>query len=155
MKQTDDQESGHEYGAQSALSRVEKQVISKGRRMTSVRREVVLKMAELGKPHTAYRLLAALNRRRKAKLSPISLYRTLDFLIETGVAYKIESANAFGLCSNRKCDHSHIMVVCDKCGTIREIHDPSLSAALKKASKKHGHTLDHPLIELHGTCRDC
>lgn len=126
-----------------------------GGRMTDVRREIVLKMAELGEPKTAYQILDAANKKRKAKLSAISLYRTLEFLMEAGVVLKLESKNAFELCLNVEPEHSHLMMVCDKCGHVREIHDHALEDTLTKAAKKHGHTLKHHVIELHGTCRDC
>ena len=123
--------------------------------MTDVRREIVLKMAELGEPKTAYQILDAANKKRKAKLSAISLYRTLEFLMEAGVVLKLESRNAFELCLNAEPEHSHLMMVCDKCGHVREIHDQALAESLGKTAKKHGHTLKHHVIELHGTCRDC
>lgn len=123
--------------------------------MTDVRREVVLEMAKLGEPKTAYQILDAANKKRKTKLSAISLYRTLEFLMEAGVVLKLESSNAFELCLNAAPEHSHLMMVCDKCGHVREIHDSALEETLAKTAKKNGHMLTHHAIELHGTCRDC
>ncbi len=141
--------------AEGILEKVEHHLRQKNGRMTEVRREIVLKMAELGKPRTAYQILEAVNKKRKTQLSAISLYRTLEFLMEAGVVLKLESRNAFKLCLNAEPEHSHLMMVCDKCGDVREIHDHALAEALCKTAKKHGHTLKHHVIELHGLCRDC
>ena len=123
--------------------------------MTAVRREVILKMAELGKPKTAYQILEAVNKNRKTKLSAISLYRILEFLIEAGVMLKIESKNTFELCLNNVPEHSHLIMVCDKCGHILEINDYALFRNLAKTAQKYGHTLRHHVIELHSTCKNC
>jgi Fur family transcriptional regulator, zinc uptake regulator len=141
--------------AEKFFEKVENHLRQKNGRMTDVRREIVLKMAELGEPRTAYQILEAANKKRKTKLSAISLYRTLEFLMEAGVVLKLESKNAFELCLNAEPEHTHLMMVCDKCGDVREIHDLALAEALGKAAKKHSHTLKHHVIELHGLCRDC
>lgn len=123
--------------------------------MTPVRREVVSVLARQKTPKTAYQLLALLNKKRKNKLSAISLYRTLEFLIEAGVALKLESKNAFELCLNDRPEHGHLLMVCDKCGDVREIESLPLSHALASAARECGHALKHPVIELHGICQHC
>lgn len=140
---------------EAILEKIESHLHNQGGRMTGVRREVVMKMAELGKPKTAYQILDAVNKKRKTPLSAISLYRILEFLMEASVALKIESKNAFKLCMNDAPEHSHLMMVCDKCGHVREIDDYALSKNLAKTAQKHGHTLRHHIIELHGVCQDC
>ncbi|MDD4616092.1 MAG: Fur family transcriptional regulator [Alphaproteobacteria bacterium] len=137
------------------LKKVDRYLRKSGGRMTGVRREIVLKMAELGKPKTAYQILEAANKKRSTKLSAISLYRTLEFLIEAGVVLKLESKNAFELCLNGAPEHSHLIMVCDKCGQVREVHDDALAERLVKTAKKNGHMLKHHAIELHGVCSDC
>ena len=123
--------------------------------MTSVRREIAAQMALFKEPRTAYQILDAVNKKRKTKLSAISVYRTLDFLIAAGVVLKLESKNAFELCLNDKTEHSHLMMVCDKCGNVQEVEDSAFSKTLAKTAKKHGHKLRHNVIELHGVCGSC
>ncbi|MDD3371438.1 MAG: Fur family transcriptional regulator [Alphaproteobacteria bacterium] len=139
----------------NVLKKIERHLRRKGGRMTNVRRDIVAEMAVQDGPQTAYGILAAVNKRRKAKLSAISVYRTLEFLIDAGVVLKIESKNAYELCLNEKADHSHLLIVCDKCGRVEEIEDSAVSKSLEKAAKKHGHALKHHAIELHGVCADC
>jgi len=123
--------------------------------MTDVRREIVARMTEIGEPRTAYQILDVVNKKRKSKLSAISVYRTLDFLTEAGVVLKLESKNTFELCLNAAPEHSHLMMICDKCGEIREIEDPALVKTLAKTAHKNGHKLKHHAIELHGICESC
>ncbi len=145
----------HNKSTENILDKVESHLHQQGGRMTSVRREIVVKMAELDKPKTAYQILEAINKKRKTKLSAISLYRILEFLMEAGVVLKLESKNAFELCLNDEPEHSHLVMVCDKCGHVLEVDDHTLSKNLTKTAQKHGHTLKHHVIELHGVCQDC
>jgi Fur family zinc uptake transcriptional regulator len=137
------------------LEKIEHYVSKQGGRMTRVRSEIATAMAKFGEPKTAYQILDAVNRKRKVKLSAISVYRTLEFLMDAGVVLKLESKNAYELCLNEKSGHGHLMTVCDKCGHVQEIDDPALSETLSKTAKKHGHTLKHHVIELHGVCHGC
>jgi Fur family transcriptional regulator, zinc uptake regulator len=145
----------HSASIDSIISKIERYLHRHGGRMTSVRREIIAMMAGFGGPKTAYKILDAANKKRKVKLSAISVYRTLEFLMEAGVVLKLESKNAFELCLNTKSEHSHLMTVCDTCGRVQEIEDRALSKTLAKTAKKHGHQLKHNVIELHGVCLRC
>ncbi len=137
------------------LARLEDRLHYAGQRLTDVRREVLQAMVTLGTPRTAYALLESLNQTRKPPLSPISLYRTLSFLTEAGVVVKLESQNTFKLCLDATTNHQHVVMICDTCGQTREIHDEALAKTLTQAARRHGHTLRHPVIELHGVCQKC
>ncbi len=134
------------------LNKIEARIRHSGGRMTGVRREIAAIMATLKEPKTAYQILGAANKKRKTKLSAISVYRTLNFFIEAGIAIRFESKNAYRLCLNDRPAHNHLVMICDKCGQIREVEDPKLSKALAAAARKHGHALRHPIVELHGVC---
>jgi Fur family transcriptional regulator, zinc uptake regulator len=145
----------HNSSSKDVLIRVESYIAQQGGRMTSVRRDIAATMIGLKKSKTAYQILAAVNEGRKTKLSAISVYRTLGFLIDAGVVLKIESKNTFELCLNKKSEHSHLMMVCDKCGNVQEVEDKAFSKSLAKTAQKHGHKLRHNVIELHGVCEGC
>lgn len=127
----------------------------RGERMTKVRRDVILALAHLDKAYPAYQILSGINKKRTPLLSAMSLYRTLDFLIELGVAVKFDSQNAYKLCADHPHAHSHLMIICDNCGSTEEIDDPATTTKLENLAKKHSHILKHHVIELHGTCSSC
>ncbi|MFA5041501.1 MAG: Fur family transcriptional regulator [Bdellovibrionales bacterium] len=145
----------HTSYASNVQNKIERYLRKQGGRMTGVRHEIVSVMAALDGPKTAYQILESANKKRKSKLSAISVYRTLDFLTKAGAALKFESQNAYELCLCDKSEHSHLMMICDKCGHIREIEAPELSKTLSKTAKDHGHRLKHHVIELHGICSSC
>ena len=145
----------HPLKPEDILKRIEAHLHQSGGRLTALRREIALAMAKMKEPKTAYQLLALINKKRAKNLSAISLYRTLDFLMDAGLVLKLESKNAYELCLHEAHDHSHVMMVCDKCGQVREIDDQALSKILSTAARKHGHKLKHHAIELHGVCKAC
>ena len=145
----------HHHGTDETLSRVGVACKARGERLTDVRRDVITVLAKLKEPAGAYKVLDAVNKGRAKKLSPISVYRTLDFLIELGAAIKIESQNAYQLCAHDHHGHSHLMMVCDKCGDTNEIHDDKAAQTLSKLAARHGHQMKHHAIELHGLCTRC
>jgi Fur family zinc uptake transcriptional regulator len=128
---------------------------ARGERMTSVRRDVIVAMSKLKEPQGAYKILAELNKKRNPKLSAMSLYRTLDFLTELSIVIKLPSQNAFALCAVQNHDHSHLMIICDGCGGTQEVDDNTVSKKLQTLATKHGHTLKHQVMELHGLCARC
>ncbi len=128
---------------------------AKGERMTGLRRDVLEVLAGLKTPMGAYQILDLLNNDRQTKLSAMSLYRTLDFLIDIGVVIKLESLNAYRLCADHPHSHSHLMIVCDGCGSVKEIDDEAETRRLQSLARRNGHVLNHHVIELHGTCAQC
>jgi Fur family transcriptional regulator, zinc uptake regulator len=134
---------------------VQKLSKARGERMTDVRRDVLQALSRLKEPQGAYRILAEINKKRARKLSAMSLYRTLDFLIDLGVAIKLESQNAYQLCGLGHREHSHLLMVCDGCGEMQEVSDSAASKKLQALARRHGHTLKHHAVELHGLCAHC
>jgi Fur family transcriptional regulator, zinc uptake regulator len=134
---------------------VEEASRARGERMTDVRREAVLALAQLKQPQSAYKILDIINIKRCKKLSAMSLYRALDYLVALGFAVKIDSTNSYALCSNGGDCHDHVMIVCDKCGSLDEVHDSKAFTILKKLADACGHALRNHAVEIHGLCEKC
>jgi len=127
----------------------------RGDRMTDTRRDVILALSKLKQPQGAYRILELVNKKRIKKLSAMSLYRNLDYLTDLGFVIKIDSTNSYALCTSAGDCHDHVMIVCDKCGSLDEIHDNKAFASLKKLANARGHALRNHAVEIHGICEKC
>src|SRR5579871_4177365 len=86
-----------------SLKQAEKLIEQRGGRLTPLRRKVLTLLLESHGPAKAYDLLQQLGDDGAAK--PPSVYRSLDFLLEMGLAHRIESLNAFIACGHW--DHGH------------------------------------------------
>jgi Fur family zinc uptake transcriptional regulator len=128
----------HHPSVDSVLEKIENFLARQGGRMTSVRREIAAQLVELKEPKTAYQILGAVNKKRKTKLSAISIYRTLDFLIEAGVVLKLESKNAFELCLGGKSEHSHLIWSATNAETFRKSRTTPFRKLWSKRQKSTG-----------------
>ena len=146
---------GSRINPDSLIESVQKLSKARGERMTDVRRDVLVILSQLTKPHSAYQILAELNKKRTQTLSAMSLYRTLNFLIDLGIVIKLESQNAYQLCIEQDNDHSHLLLICDTCGTVYEVTVQVASKKLQALAKQHGYILKHHAVELHGSCAKC
>jgi Fur family zinc uptake transcriptional regulator len=88
--------------------------------------------------------------------APITVYRALEFLLENGLAHRIESRNAFLACA-----HNHdagalvVFLICDRCGAVGEAPASVVGESLAAAAKKAGFRPKMSVIEITGTCSHC
>ena len=127
----------------------------KGARLTKVREQVLLLLAEHEGAVGAYDLLAQLKEIDSAA-KPATIYRALDFLSKQGFVHKIESINAFVMCHHfGDCDHPVQLLICDQCGHVEEIQSNNFDLALRTMADANGFTISHQIVEAHGNCKTC
>ncbi len=117
---------------------------------------LVLKALETAeKPLGAYDLLDVL--RAEGLRSPLQIYRALDKLMVLGMVHRLESLNAFVVCTNtgEKQPESAAFVICSVCGKVSEINDPDLALQLVQLASANGFALEKSTIELRGVCAQC
>lgn len=128
-----------------------------GVQLTELRREVLALILQARAPLTAYQLLDQLKSTRKSAVPP-TIYRALEFLMENRLVHRIERLNAFMPCAETDHDHDHAdaqFLICHQCGTVTEIEDHGVSAALAAAAAARGFTPERAMIELDGLCATC
>jgi Fur family transcriptional regulator, zinc uptake regulator len=117
--------------------------------------ELVLRVLQAAKaPMTAYEILHAL--RRNGFNAPLTVYRALKRLMDSGQVHRLESINAYLSCSGHKHDHSPVIfAICRDCGHVDELAENALAKHLKVDAKRCGFRVDAAMIELKGTCASC
>jgi iron complex outermembrane recepter protein len=109
--------------AESALMHHAEAVCAeRGVTFTPIRRDVYELLCRHDRPVGAYELLEELKALRP-KAAPITVYRPLDFLLEAGLAHKINALNAFTACRGSEQDHRGLLLICSKCSSIIELED--------------------------------
>ena len=126
----------------------------RGVRLTEQRKTVLQLLCVSDKPLSAYELLERMRGVVKNPAPP-TVYRALDFLLEQGLVHKLESLHAYVGCAHP--DHPHVseFLICDDCGEVAEIEDPSVYKSLKAAGEAIGFRTKRPVVELVGTCAQC
>lgn len=125
------------------------------RRLTGLRLAVLRTIEEEDGPIVAYGILRRLSRELGRRLSPPSVYRSLDFLVREGAATRIESLNAYLTPRSEVPVGGRAFLLCTRCGTITELIDETLSRCVTAGAGRANFTVERAAIELHGICRGC
>ncbi len=157
---------GHHHGCQHAhdrkahadaiIARAEALCAARGARLTPVRRAVLAELVADHRPLGAYDLVERVSKREGRRLSPISVYRALDFLVEADIVHRLSSRNAF-----IACPHQHdvgapvVFLICEACGGVDEVMSSSIAEALNGAAAALGFRAERRMIEISGQCGHC
>src|SRR5512134_33218 len=90
----------HKRCSADALRHAEALCDRRAQKLTPTRRQVLEVLLESHKPLGAYEIIDRAAR-HGTRHAPITVYRALDFLIENGLAHRIESRNAYIACVHR------------------------------------------------------
>lgn len=140
--------------ADELIARAERECGAAGRQLTPLRRRVFEELARNSAPLGAYDLVERLGRERR--ISPISVYRALDFLIETGLIHRIAVRNTY-----LPCHHVHgagettVFLVCTRCGGVDEVASEQVSRELDGTAASADFVPRSRAIELEGECAAC
>jgi Fur family zinc uptake transcriptional regulator len=110
-------------------------------------------LAAASGPLSAYEVLDRM--RAKGAVTPPTVYRSLDKLIEKGLAHRLESLNAYVTCKH---PHHHDMAafaICEACGSVKEFTDSQISERLALWSGTHDFSPKKITVEVRGICAVC
>ena len=144
----------HEACIQQALCDAERICQERGARLTHQRRQVLELIWRNHEVVTAYELLSALQT-YEPKAKPMTVYRALDFLLENGLAHRIESVNGYTRCETPPASESCQFLICDRCGLVEEFHSEPLVESLKTQAEFHDFQVQRHTVEAHGICGGC
>lgn len=145
---------------QTFLAAAQRHCEARGARLTPLRTDVLLHMLRHPGGIKAYDLLAGMQA-SKPGIAPMSIYRTLDFLVEAELVHKVDATSSFILCEHghhSHHDHGHpVLLICEECGQVSECSDheamATLDAALNLIRRQAGFRTRS--MEIKGTCRPC
>jgi len=143
----------HDHGKciRSALSAAEAACATQSLRLTPVRRRTLEILLESHEAMGAYDVLARLDEDGFGSKPPVA-YRALSFLIDAGLAHRVERLNAFVACARPGEDHSPAFLICSGCGVVAEDSAPD---ALKPTATAVGFQIERATVEATGLCPAC
>jgi len=147
----------HDHGAcvADALARIERLCAERGARLTPLRRRVLEALADSHVPLGAYEIVDRLGTSGE-RPPPMSVYRTLDFLVAEGLAHRVESRNAYIACGHEHDpDDVVVFLICDACGQTAEVGSHAVGRDLAWAARAAGFTPRASVIEIPGECARC
>lgn len=126
----------------------------RGGRLTRGRRLVLEFLLQATRPLTAYEVVDRL-RLAGAPATPASAYRSLEFLLEQGLAHRLETTRAYVACGHPDHPHAGQFLICRQCGTVVETEDKQVATAAEQLGHRLGFALDQRMVELTGVCGPC
>jgi Fur family zinc uptake transcriptional regulator len=125
-----------------------------GKRGEYLERLVVGVLSRNPRPLSAYDILHSLQL-EEGKLAPPTVYRVLTTLQVKGHIHRIESLNAYVVCTHCFEHSASVMSICDDCGLVTETASNSLIKEIDAITRRKGFSPKRHIIEIHGSCQQC
>ncbi|MFZ0179163.1 MAG: Fur family transcriptional regulator [Candidatus Dormiibacterota bacterium] len=137
----------------AAPTTVKDRLAAHGHRLTLQRMIVASELART--PHTvsAQELYDSL-RVEHPLLGRATVFRTLDFLVENGLAQRFEAEGHIHVYTSCADNHHHHLV-CRICASTTEIDDTAVDQLIDAVRGGYGFALDHAALDFYGTCAAC
>jgi len=124
-----------------------------GQRLTAQRVIVAEALTAAGRTLSARELLDRL-RPQHPYLGRATVFRTLDLLVEAGLARRFERpGHIYAYVACEPTHHHHL--VCRKCGSSTDIDETEVATLVKGVARRHRFILDHDALDFYGTCARC
>jgi len=141
----------HANCIRSGLSAADAACDSAGLRLTPVRRRTLEILLHAHEAMGAYDVLARLDADGFGSKPPVA-YRALTFLVDAGLAHRIERLNAFVACTHPGSAHDPAFMICNRCGTVAE---GEAGTALHTSAAAAGFHIERTVLEVEGVCPAC
>jgi Fur family ferric uptake transcriptional regulator len=124
-----------------------------GERVTRQRLLVANALAGAGRQLTAEQLLHSL-RRRDPGIGRATIFRTLETLVDAGVARRLElDGHVYAYVACLPAHHHHI--ACTSCGRVEEIDEAYVTPIAERLAQEMGFEIDDARLDFYGRCATC
>lgn len=144
----------HHACTSAVLESAERQTAAEGIRLTPVRRRALEILLESHRAMGAYEVLDRLAQEGFGKQPPVA-YRALDFLVEHGLAHRVQRLNAYAACHSPGRRHAPVFLICRGCDRMAEAEAAPLGDALGALAGENGFTIERMTVEVLGLCSAC
>jgi Fur family ferric uptake transcriptional regulator len=137
----------------AAPTTVKDRLAAQGHRLTLQRMIVASALARMRRTVSAQELYDSL-RTEHPLLGRATVFRTLDFLVENGLAQRFEAEGHVHVYTSCADNHHHHLVF-RICGATTEIDDTAVNQLIDAVRGGYGFALDHAALDFYGTCAAC
>ena len=124
-----------------------------GERVTRQRLAVAAALIDAGRQVSAQELYARMHR-RDPSIGRATVFRTLEALVASGVARRLElDGHVYGYVACRPEHHHHL--ACDRCGRVEEIDEAYIRPVAERVATNLGFRIDDARVDFYGLCANC
>ena len=117
-------------------------------------REIIIEEFLRSKSHIGADALFSLVQKRDSKIGLASVYRTLNSLVDSGLAVERRFVDRSSVYEPNDADSHHDHMICMRCRTIVEFEDDEIERLQLAVAKRLGFTLVDHKLELFGLCNN-
>lgn len=144
----------HRRCIREALENAESVCAKRGMRFTKLRRRFLELVWSRHGPIRAYDILRLMDD-EDGSATPNTVYRALQFLLDAGLIHRLDSINAYMGCADPESEHAGQFLICRKCESAAEIHDPGIDLTLGRDAARLGFEPERKTVEVRGLCPAC
>lgn len=124
-----------------------------GERVTRQRLLVANALAANGRQLTADQLYRTL-RRQEPSIGRATVFRTLETLVDAGVARRLElEGHVYAYVACLPAHHHHL--ACTRCGRVEEIDEAYIRPIAERLESEMGFEIDDARLDFYGRCATC
>jgi Fur family ferric uptake transcriptional regulator len=124
-----------------------------GERVTRQRLLVANALAADGRQLTADQLYRRL-RRQEPSIGRATVFRTLETLVDAGVARRLElDGHVYAYVACLPAHHHHL--ACTRCGRVEEIDEAYIQPIAERLAREMGFEIDDARLDFYGRCATC
>lgn len=138
---------------QTATEFVEQLRPAGGRR--SGKRDVIVQLFLQQEGHLAADELVALIRARDARISRATIYRTLQWMVEAGIARKVDFGEGRFRYEHSYRHPRHFHLICKTCSQSFEFLSSDIEALIEEVADARRFTARQSVLQIYGTCENC
>ncbi len=139
--------------ATSGSSTTADRLAAAGERVTEQRLAIAAALAAAGRQVSAAQLYDSI-RRSEPPIGRATVFRTLERLVEAGVARRLDAegrASSYVACQPEH--HHHLS--CSSCGGVEEIPESWVAPLARRATRELGFEIEDARLDFYGRCRRC
>ncbi len=118
-------------------------------------RDLIAELLAGGGGHLSAEMIERELREQGHRVGTATVYRTLQLLVEAGLARQHQFGDGFRRFEAVIGDAGHEHLICERCGRVVEFDNERLERMLPVIADEHGFAHAHHRVEVFGVCRDC
>jgi Fur family ferric uptake transcriptional regulator len=99
--------------------------------------------------------LYELVRKREPLVGRVTVYRTLEHLVASGMVEELSIAKGVATYEHTAGHAHHDHLICTHCGKVTELSSPRLESVKQEEAVALGWEPQHHALKVHGLCPDC
>jgi Fur family ferric uptake transcriptional regulator len=121
----------------------------------SSKRDFIVNVFLRQEGHLTAENLVALIRREDQRISRATIYRTLQWMVDAGIARKVDFGEGKFRFEHSYRHPRHFHLICKACNRSFEFLSSDIEALIEEVAAARGFTPRQSVLQIHGTCESC